>query len=127
MTLPLEINWFAALLGGVLAYALGSVWFSPKVFGAAWMAAQPHRQPEDYAGCAPALIAEAVSTLLLAAITSYLLAVGGLAAAALLAVVIVLIYFSNARFLDQPSALWTLVAGYKLVSMGLIVAVHWLL
>ena len=31
------INWFAVLVGGISALILGGVWYSPALFGNAWM------------------------------------------------------------------------------------------
>lgn len=31
------INWIAVLVAGISAFGLGAVWYSPKVFGTAWM------------------------------------------------------------------------------------------
>ena len=30
------LNWTAVIVGGVLAFALGMLWFSPRLFGKAW-------------------------------------------------------------------------------------------
>jgi hypothetical protein len=31
------INWFAILTAGVSAFVLGGIWYSPALFGTAWM------------------------------------------------------------------------------------------
>ena len=33
---PTPLNWPAVIAGTVVAYALGMLWFSPKMFGKAW-------------------------------------------------------------------------------------------
>lgn len=33
----MEINWLAVLVAGLSAFALGGIWYSPKLFGIAWM------------------------------------------------------------------------------------------
>ena len=125
MTL-LEINWIATLVGAVAAYALGALWFSPKVFGRAWMAAQPHRKPEDYNNNGLSLAVEAAATLLLAILTSWLLLAGGPAAVLLLAATLTISHLGGALFLGQPVALWSLPASYKLVSIAIIVVANFL-
>ncbi len=35
----MEINWFAALAAAVAAFGLGGAWYSPAMFGTAWMRA----------------------------------------------------------------------------------------
>lgn len=32
------INWWAVLVAGISAFVLGGIWYSPKLFGNAWMA-----------------------------------------------------------------------------------------
>ncbi len=34
-----SINWLAVLIAGISAFVLGGVWYSPALFGNAWMAA----------------------------------------------------------------------------------------
>src|SRR5215218_6722698 len=31
------VNWFAVLTGGIFAFVLGGVWYSPALMGKAWM------------------------------------------------------------------------------------------
>ena len=31
------INWLAVLVAGISAFVVGGIWYSPKLFGAAWM------------------------------------------------------------------------------------------
>jgi len=38
-----DIHWPAALAGAALSYLPGAICFNEKVFGRAWMAAQPQR------------------------------------------------------------------------------------
>jgi hypothetical protein len=33
----MTINWIAALVAGISSFALGGVWYSPALFGKAWM------------------------------------------------------------------------------------------
>ncbi len=34
-----QVNWFAVLVAAVATFALGGLWYSPAVFGTAWMKA----------------------------------------------------------------------------------------
>jgi hypothetical protein len=36
MTMPL-INWWAVLMAGMSSFVVGGIWYSPKLFGRAWM------------------------------------------------------------------------------------------
>ncbi|MGR3914105.1 MAG: DUF1761 family protein [Gammaproteobacteria bacterium] len=117
-----EINWLAALAGAALSYLLGALWFNEKVFGRAWMAAQPQRT--NYDGAPRALMAEAVTAVLTAALVSWLLAAGGLPAVLLFAAALAAGYASGALFLAQPRALWMIPAAYALARIAVIVAAH---
>lgn len=33
----MELNWWAILVAGISAFVLGGIWYSPKLFGTAWM------------------------------------------------------------------------------------------
>ena len=41
-----QINWLATLVGAVIAYIVGGIWFHPKVFGGSWMKALGKTQEE---------------------------------------------------------------------------------
>ena len=42
-----NVNWTAVIVGTVVAYALGMVWFSPKLFGKGWAAGSHNLQPPE--------------------------------------------------------------------------------
>lgn len=60
-----SLNWGGLLIGAVLAFVLGWVWYSPAVFGKAWMSALG-KTPKQLSPMLPALLLQAVYTLLLA-------------------------------------------------------------
>ncbi len=43
---PSTINWLAILVAGISAFVLGGVWYSPALFGKAWMS-ENHLTEED--------------------------------------------------------------------------------
>ena len=61
------VNWLAVIVGAIVAYALGALWYSQKFFGAAWMrgsgAPGVHKHP-----MALAMLAQAGATFLFALI-----------------------------------------------------------
>ena len=45
-----EVNWLAVVVGGILYFILGALWYSPGVFGRAWQRAigwNPEEKPPD--------------------------------------------------------------------------------
>ncbi len=72
-----QLNWVAVLVGAVIYFAIGAVWFAPPLFGRPWMASigwdesrpRPEMNPVSYAGPALFYLVSAIATGLLAAAT----------------------------------------------------------
>ncbi len=63
----LNINWLAVAVGAILAYMLGWLWYSPKMFGTKWM--QGVGISFDDPSASPpvaAMVTQAIGTFLLA-------------------------------------------------------------
>jgi Protein of unknown function (DUF1761) len=78
MTLDLAgLNWLAVVVGAVVYFVIGALWFAPQLFGKPWMAAigwdesrpRPEMNPVSYAGPAIFYLVSAIATGLLAAAT----------------------------------------------------------
>ena len=72
-----SLNWLAVIVGAVVYFAIGAVWFTPMVFGKPWMAAigwdesrpRPEMNPATYVVPAVAYLVAAIATGLLAKAT----------------------------------------------------------
>lgn len=65
-----EVNWLAVVLATLSTLVVGSVWYTPKVFGNAWMKlAKVDMKQAEKAGMKPILI-----TIVVTFITAYVLA-----------------------------------------------------
>jgi hypothetical protein len=72
-----QLNWLAVILGAVIYFALGAVWFTPVLFGRQWQrsigwaASQrpPQMKPSAYLLPAAAYVVAAIATGILAAAT----------------------------------------------------------
>ena len=72
-----SLNWLAVIVGAVVYFAIGAVWFTPQVFGKPWMAAigwdesrpRPEMNPISYVGPALFYLVSAIATGLLAKAT----------------------------------------------------------
>ena len=72
-----QLNWLAVIVGAVIYFALGAVWFTPAVFGRPWQRAigwdesrtPPEMNPVSYVAPALFYIVAAVATGMLAAAT----------------------------------------------------------
>lgn len=72
-----SLNWLAVIVGAVVYFAIGAVWFTPQLFGKPWMAAigwdesrpRPEMNPISYVGPAVFYLVSAIATGLLAKAT----------------------------------------------------------
>jgi hypothetical protein len=71
-----QLNWLAIIVGALIYFALGAVWYLPAVFGRPWMRSigwdesrQQQMNPVQYAAPAVAQLIAAVATGMLAAAT----------------------------------------------------------
>lgn len=72
-----SLNWVAVIVGAVVYFAIGAVWFTPQLFGKPWMAAigwdesrpRPEMNPISYVGPALFYLVAAIATGLLAKAT----------------------------------------------------------
>ena len=59
-----DVNWLAVILGAAAAFGLGTIWFSPVMFGKAWVAGSHDIKPPASPPVA-AMVVQALQRLLL--------------------------------------------------------------
>jgi predicted cobalt transporter CbtA len=72
-----DLNWLAVIVGAVIYFAIGAVWFTPILLGRQWQRAigwdetrrPPEMNPITYVGPALAYLVAAIATGMLAAAT----------------------------------------------------------
>ncbi len=121
----ISVNWLAIVVATLASMAVGFVWFSPGVFGSAWMA-EIGRSPDEM-GASPTLY---LWTLLAAFVTAYILAlfighvgnaslVSGLLAGLVAGVGFVATSFAtHAIFHSYTLRHWLITAGHQVVSLA---------
>lgn len=62
----LNINWLAVVVGAVIAYVLGWLWYSPRLFGAKWAEGVGVSLEDQSAPPIAAMVTQAIGTFLLA-------------------------------------------------------------
>ncbi len=67
----LSFDLVTVVAGAVASFAIGAVWYSPKLFANAWMESQPHRKKEDYTGAGKAMALQSLATLALSALVNF--------------------------------------------------------
>lgn len=109
------MNWPAVALGTALAFGVGMLWFSPKVFGRAWAEGSHNIHPPDAPPVA-AMIIQFGATLMLAFIVGITETAEAIFVA-LGAIVAVALYVAGMDLFSQKStkAVW-IDAGYVLAS-----------
>ena len=124
------MNWIAVVVAALAGYALGALWYMPKVFGNAWMAAMG-KKPEEQGSPTQALIVSAVTTLVTALCLAVILkgcSVATLSAGITLGIVIggglvFLSMLSDHMFQGKPTKLLWIQGGYRFVYFVLMCAI----
>lgn len=115
------LNWGAVALGTVLAYGLGTLWFSPRMFGATWSAGSHDIRPPDRPPIA-AMTVQLAATFLMAftiGMTETAQAIG----TALAVILAIALFVAGMDLFSQKSGRATLIdAGYVLACGALMIA-----
>jgi hypothetical protein len=110
------VNWPAVLLGTVLAFGLGMIWFSPRMFGRIWSAGSHNIQPPARLPLA-AMAIQLAGTFLMAWLVG-ITAVNDLLLTALLVILTIAVLQVGAGLFAQKSPGAALVDGGYVVMMG---------
>lgn len=113
-----NVNWVAVIAGAVLAYLLGWLWYSPKLFGAKW--AEGVRIKFDGSGLpAAAMITQAIATFLLSWVVGVTAANNALMTAVLIVATIVAVLAAGGLFIQKSTYANLTDTGY-IVAMAII-------
>jgi Protein of unknown function (DUF1761) len=126
-----DLNWAAIIVAALVPIVLGALWYSPALFAEPWMRAVG-RTKEELSGAGVGYVIGVVSALLM----SYTLArivrwaeVDDLWNGALVGLLVWLglvatVLAATTYFGGQPRRLWVINAGYQLVALVLVGAIH---
>jgi hypothetical protein len=108
-----NINWVAVLVGAVVAFLMGWLWYSPKLFGTKW--AQGVGIELDGSGpSAVAMVMQIAGTFLLAWVIGLTAASNALLTAILIVVMIVFVMVASGLFCQKSRYAITTEAGLSL-------------
>ncbi|MBD3671266.1 MAG: DUF1761 domain-containing protein [Gammaproteobacteria bacterium] len=121
-----QFNIVAILVATVVAYALGAIWYMPKLFGNAWMSALG-KTPEELGSPVRAMSLNFFATLLTAIVLAWLLAITGAQTAwegfyvSLIASIGLLgtSMYADHLFAATPIKLLLITGGYRIVHIVL--------
>jgi len=129
-----QLNWLAVIVGTIIYFAIGAVWFTPMLFGRPWQRAlgwdpaqtAPQMSPLTYAVPAILYLASAIATAMLAAATGSTTLGSGLVLGLVVGVGYALVINANDAIFDpnkrQPLTWFVITGAYNLLGL-LIVAV----
>lgn len=116
-----DINWLATIVGFVLSFGLGWLWFSPKMFGKKWAEGNsldpngPDKMPMA------AMITQAVGTFLLAWVVGVTAKNDALLTIILIAVTIVVLNNANALFTKKNAYVRRTDGGFTLAMVVIMI------
>jgi hypothetical protein len=118
------VNWLAVIVGFVLSFGLGWVWFSPMLFGKKWAEGNglnpdgPDKMPMN------AMIAQAAGTFLLAWVVGVTAKNDAILTIILIAVTMVVLNAASAMFTNKPAYVRHVDAGFTLAMVVLMIIVQ---
>ena len=122
--LTANVNWLAVIIGAVVAYALGMLWFSPKMFGTKW--AEGNRLDPKGPAKPPVagIIVQAIGTFLLAWLVGVTAANNALATIVLAALTLIALMAAGGLFTSKSSYAITAEVTYVAAMVVIMIAVQ---
>lgn len=123
MELLMDVNWPAVSAGAVLAYLLGWLWYSDKLFGVKWRAGVGV-SPDDTSSMIHAMLAQAVGTFLLAWVIGVTETAESLPFAILVGITIAVLIKANGFFCQKTKYAIMVESLYVIMMVVLMIAAH---
>ena len=121
--LIVNVNWIAVVVGAVVAYALGALWYSDKMFGKQWREGSGTPVVANRP-IAPSMLAQAVATFLLAWVIGVTETTNSLALAILVALTASILIKANGLFAGKTTFAIFVESSYVLVMAAVMIAAH---
>ena len=116
-----NVNWLAVIVGAVASFALGALWYSPKIFGKKWMEGVG-LTPEDTKMGASPMIAQGAGTFLLAWVIGVTEITQNIMLAILIALTIAVIIKANGLWVNKSGYAIKVEAGFIIVMVIVMIA-----
>ena len=121
--LLVDVNWLAVVVGAAAAFAVGMLWFSPKLFGRKWMTGVG-LTPESKTPMMHGMLAQGVGTFLLAWVIGVTETTNAIALAILIALTISVLVKANGFWTNKSHYAIAVESGYILVMVIIMIAAH---
>lgn len=120
----MNVNWTAVIVGAVVSFILGWLWYSPKLFGTKWAAGVGIDINHSSSPMMMPMIAQAVGTFLLAWVIGITETTNSLATAVLIAVTIAVLIKANGLWSQKSRYAIMVESGYILAMVVVMILVH---
>jgi len=117
-----NVSWLAVLVGFILSYLLGWLWYSPKLFGPTWAQGVAISMAEGSELPKAAMITQALATLGLSWVFAITVSNGAFATIALIMTTLMLFIISNGKYAQKSNAAVSIEASY-IAAMGVVMLV----
>ena len=121
--LTLNVNWLAVVVGFVLAFGLGFLWYSPKMFGKTWSEGVGAKADET-SGIALAMILQALGTFGFAWIVGITAASNHLLTIILITLAFAFLQAGTGKFSQHGGGAILAESGYTIAMAVIMILVH---
>lgn len=126
-TLLTDVNWLAVIVGAVLSFMLGWLWYSPKLFGNKWAEGVGINIQDGTGPMGLSMLAQATGTFLLAWVIGVTETIGALSLAILIGLAIATLIKANGLFAQKSMYAIRTEAGFILAMVIVMILTHVLL
>ncbi len=121
----MNVNWLAVIVGAVLAYGLGALWYSPMMFVKKWAEGCRIDMTANTGGSMlPAMLTQAVGTFMLAWVIGITATTDSLMLAILIASTTSVLIITNGLFAQKSTYAVMVEAGYVVAMVVIMILVH---
>ena len=122
--LTTNVNWIATIIGAVLAFLLGWLWYSPRMFGTKWAQGAGVKIGDGAAMPAAPLVVQAIGTLLLSWVVSITATRDMLATIILVAITIAVLVAAGGLFARKSRYAIATESGFVLAMVVVMILVQ---
>ena len=119
-----NVNWIAVIIGAIVAFILGWLWYSPKLFGAKWAEGVGLSLEDTSKPCATAMITQAIATLFLSWVVGITAAHNALLTIILITITIVLLMIAGSLFSQKSAFAIATEAGFVIAMVVIMIIVQ---
>ena len=117
-----DLNWLAVIVGAVVAFLLGWLWYSPKMFGTKWAEGVGVELDKVDAMPIAAMVTQIVGTVLLSVVIGILHASGSMAMTGLVVLTIIMLLVAAGDFAQKSNYAIATESGFIVVMTAIMIA-----